>query len=53
MAGPKQKSHAAVDASGGESKVQCYKEQYCIGTWDILAFRKKLHTHTRVKIDVT
>ena len=22
-----------VDVSGGESKVQFYKEQYCIGTW--------------------
>ena len=21
--------------SGGESKVQCYKEQYCIGTWNV------------------
>ena len=32
--GPKQKQHSAVDISGGESKVQCYKEQYCIGTWN-------------------
>ena len=24
-----------MDASGGESKVQCYKEQYCIGTWNV------------------
>ena len=21
--------------SGGESKVHCYKEQYCIGTWNV------------------
>ena len=21
--------------SGGESEVQCYKEQYCIGTWNL------------------
>ena len=21
--------------SGGKSKVQCYKEQYCIGTWNV------------------
>ena len=21
--------------SGGESKVCCYKEQYCIGTWNV------------------
>ena len=24
-----------MDISGGESKVQCYKEQYCIGTWNV------------------
>ena len=32
---PKQKQHPAVDVSGRESKVQCYKEQYCIGTWNV------------------
>ena len=29
-AGPKRKRHSVVDVSGGESKLQCYKEQYCI-----------------------
>ena len=24
-----------MDVSGSESKVQCYKEQYCIGTWNV------------------
>ena len=24
-----------MDVSGGKSKVQCSKEQYCIGTWSI------------------
>ena len=24
-----------MDVSGGESKGQCCKEQYCIGTWNI------------------
>ena len=24
-----------MDASGSESKVQCCKEQYCIGTWTV------------------
>ena len=24
----------AVDVTGSESKVQCCKEQYCIGTWN-------------------
>ena len=24
-----------MDVSGGESKVQCYKKLYCIGTWNV------------------
>ena len=24
-----------MDINGDRSKVQCYKEQYCIGTWNI------------------
>ena len=35
MAGPKQKWCSAVDVSGDESKIWCYKEQYCIGTWNV------------------
>ena len=31
-AGPKQKRCWAADLSGGEGEVQCWKEQYCIGT---------------------
>ena len=27
--------HPAVDVTGDGSKVQCYKEQYCIGTWNV------------------
>ena len=30
---PKQKEYPAVDVTGDRSKVRCYKEQYCIGTW--------------------
>ena len=30
---PKQKWHPVVDVTGGETKAQYYKEQYCIGTW--------------------
>ena len=29
---PKQKQHPVVDVTGDGSKVQCCKEQYCIGT---------------------
>ena len=32
---PKQKQHPAVDVTGDRSKVRCYKEQYCIGTWNV------------------
>ena len=31
---PKQKEHPVVDVTGDGSKVRCYKEQYCIGTWN-------------------
>ena len=32
---PKQKQHLVVDMTGERSKVQCCKEQYCIGTWNV------------------
>ena len=32
---PKQKQCPVVHVSGGESEVQCCKEQYCIGTWNV------------------
>ena len=32
---PKQKQHAVMDVTGDGSKVQCCKEQYCIGTWNV------------------
>ena len=32
---PKQKQHPVVNLTGGGSKVQCYKQQYCIGTWNV------------------
>jgi len=32
---PKQKQHPVVDVTGDRSKVQCYKEQYFIGTWNV------------------
>ena len=31
----KQKQHLAVDVTGDGSKVQCKKQQYCIGTWNV------------------
>ena len=32
---PKQKQYPVVDVTGHRSKVQCCKEQYCIGTWNV------------------
>ena len=32
---PKQKPHPVVDGTGDRSKIQCCKEQYCIGTWNV------------------
>ena len=32
---PKQKQHPVVDVTGDRSKVRSYKEQYCIGTWNV------------------
>ena len=32
---PKQKHHPVVDMTGDGSKLQCCKEQYCIGTWNV------------------
>ena len=32
---PKQQQQPVVDVTGNRSKVRCYKEQYCIGTWNV------------------
>ena len=32
---PKQKQYPVVDVTGDGSKVGYYKEQYCIGTWNV------------------
>ena len=32
---PKQKQPPVVDVTGGESKLRCCKEQYCIRTWNV------------------
>ena len=54
---PKQKWCSVVDMSGGESKVQRCKEQYCIGTWNVRSMSKsKLDVvkqeMARVNIDI-
>ena len=32
---PKRKQHPVVDVTGDGRKVRCYKEQYCIETWNV------------------
>ena len=54
---PKQKQCPAVDVTGDRSKVQCCKEQYCIGTWNVRSMNQgKLEVvkqeMARVNIDI-
>ena len=36
----KQKQCPGVDVTGDGSKVQSYKDQYCIGTWNVRSMNK-------------
>ena len=29
-----------MDVTGDGSKIQCYKEQYCIGTWNVMSMKQ-------------
>ena len=54
---PKQKQHPAVNGTGDRSKVRCYEEQYCIGTWNVKSMNQgKLEVvkqeMTRVNIEI-
>ena len=54
---PKQKEYPVVDVTGDESKVQCCKEQYCIGTLNVRSINQgKLEVvkqeMARVNIDI-
>ena len=54
---PKQKQYPAVDVTGDRSKVRCYTEQYCIGTWKVRSMNQgKLevvkHEMARVNINI-
>ena len=37
---PKQKQHPFVDVTGDGSKVQCFKEQYWIRTWNVRSMKQ-------------
>ena len=54
---PKQKQHPVVAVTGGRSKVRCYKEQYCIGTWNVRSMNQRklevvIQVMARVNIDI-
>ena len=54
---PKQNQHPVVNGTGDRSKVQCCKEQYCIGIWNVRSINQgKLEVvkqaMTRVNVDI-
>ena len=54
---PKQKQYPVVDVTGDRSKVRCYKEEYCIGTWIVRSMNQgKLEVvrqeMARVNVDI-
>ena len=54
---PKQKQYPVVAVTSDRSKVQCCKEQYCIGTWNVRSMNQgKLDVikqkMARVNIDI-
>ena len=54
---PKQKQYLVVNVTGDKSKVQCSREQYCIGTWNVRSMNQgKLEVvkqeMARVKVDI-
>ena len=53
----KRKQYLVVDVTGDRSKVQCCKDQYCIGTWNVRSMNEgKLEVvkqeMARVKVDI-
>ena len=54
---PKQKQYPVEDVTGDRSKIQCCKEQYCIGTWNVRSMNQgKLEVvkqeMARVNVDI-
>ena len=54
---PEQKQYPVVDGTGDRSKVQCYKEPYCIGTRNVMSMNQgKLEVvkqeMARVNVDI-
>ena len=54
---PKEKQHPIVDVTRDGSQVPCWKEQYCIGTWNVRSMNQgKLEVvkqeMARVNVDI-
>ena len=54
---PKQKQYPVVDVNDDRSKIRCYKEQYCMGTWNVRSMKQgKLEVvkqeMARVNVDI-
>ena len=54
---PNKKQHPVVDVTGDRSEVQCCKEQYCMGTWNLRSMNQgKLEVvkqeMARVNVDI-
>ena len=54
---PKQNQHPVVNVTGNRSKIECYKEEYCIGTWNVRSMNQgKLEVvkeeMVRVNVDI-
>ena len=54
---PKQRKYPVVDGTGDRSKVRCYKEKHCLGTWYVSSMNQgKLEVvkqeMARVNIDI-
>ena len=54
---PNQREYPVVDVTGYRRKVQCCKEQYCIGTWNVRSMNQgKLEVvkqeMARVNVDI-
>ena len=50
-------AHHSLDVTGDRSEVRCYKEQYCVGTWNVRSMKQgKLEVvkqeMPRVNIDI-
>ena len=54
---PKQKQYPAVDVTGDSSKIRCWRDQCCIGTWNVRSMNQgKLEVvkqeMARVNVDI-